>query len=142
MANDGDSSDEDEALGYGRPPARHRIKPGEIRNRWGRKGKPRPEVDFLEEPFKICIDDVWITVTRRLVLDHALFNSAMTKGRVSTVKELERRSRERATEDGASNAGEGVSADEEAALDRHLQRRLQQLQAIGEVVDGRKRGQK
>ena len=137
-----DRSDRQEAVGYRQPPRAHQIKPGEVRNRWGRKGKPRPEIDFLDEPFEIRIDGRLIKTTRRLALDHALFNSAMTKGRVSNVKELERRSRERAFDAGDDDAGEGLAADEEAALDRHIQRRLQQLQASGEAIDGRKRGQK
>ena len=140
MAKDRDDwPGENEAVGYRRPPKEHQIKTGEVRNQWGRKGKPRPKIDFLDEPFKICIDGEWITTTRRLGLDHALFNFAMAKGRVSNVQELERRSRERALEACDNSTGEATTPDEQAALDRYLHRRLKELEADANVKEDQKR---
>lgn len=34
-------------VGYGRPPKSGQIKPGEVRNRWGKTGKPKPGEDLL-----------------------------------------------------------------------------------------------
>ena len=140
MTKDGDDRpDEIEAVGYRRPPVEHQIKPGEVRNQWGRKGKPRPKLDFLDEPFGVCIDGEEVCTTRRLALDHALFNAALAKGRVSSVRELERRSRERREADD-NVAGEVASPDEQAAFDRYLFRRLEELQASAKVDQEQKRG--
>ena len=140
MTKDGDDRpDEIEAVGYRRPPVEHQIKPGEVRNQWGRKGKPRPKLDFLDEPFTVRVDGKKLCTTRRLALDHGLFNSALAKGRVSSVRELERRSRER-REANDNATDEVASPDEQAAFDRYLFRRLEELKATGKVDEEQKCG--
>jgi hypothetical protein len=54
--------------GYARPPERTRIKPGEVRNPWGRNGKPGADGDdpfefAMGQKTKVSIDGVTMMVT-------------------------------------------------------------------------------
>lgn len=116
---------EDQGVGYGRPPQRHRIKPGEARNPWGRGGKPKPPVDFLDETLVLRIDGEPRTLTRADALDHFLFAKA-AKGDVRAIHLLQVRARDR--RQGASSPTDGeLSSEEQAAFDRFLLRAASRL---------------
>lgn len=53
-----------------------RIKEGEIRNPWGRNGKPKPQVGFLDQEITISLNGTAATITRREALAHFLFAKA------------------------------------------------------------------
>ena len=124
------SSDDDEAAppGYGSPPKQHRIRSKEIRNPWGRKGKPRPEIDFLDEPFDLKSEGRVLKITRGQALDWALFKAAF-EGNVSAIRELERR-RDRELVAKAGAGDERLSPEDQRAFDRCLER------ALTKAVDG------
>lgn len=110
----------DEKVGYGRPPPQRRIGKGEIRNPWGRSGKPKPPVDFLDQTLVLRIDGVPQKLTRAEALDHFLFAKA-AKGDVRAIQLLEVRSHAR--RQSAALPGDTVlSPDEQAAFDRFLRR--------------------
>src|SRR6185437_9114850 len=77
-------------VGYGRPPREHVIKKGEVRNPWGRPGKPKPEIDFLDECISITVNGRQKKITRARALDEALFREAV-RGSVSAAKHLSQR---------------------------------------------------
>ena len=114
------SDDSDAQVGYGRPPKQHRIKSKEVRNPWGRKGKPRPEIDFLDQPFELKMEGRVEKITRGQALDWALFKVAI-EGKVSAIKELERRYRERLAST-ASADDDRLSPEEQRAFERCLER--------------------
>ena len=114
------SADEDAQVGYGRPPQQHRIKSKEVRNPRGRRGKPRPEVDFLDQPFELKMEGRVEKITRWQALDWALFKVAI-EGKVSAIKELERRYRERLAST-ASADDDRLSPEEQRTFERCLER--------------------
>ena len=123
------SGDDDVPVGYGNPPRHHRVKPNEVRNPWGRKGRPRAQVDFLDEPFELKIDGQTMRITRGEALDYALSKTAAA-GNVSAIKELERRRRDRAVA-AATNAGDDrLAPEDQRAFERCLDRALRD-KAIG-----------
>ena len=117
------SEEHDNPVGYGNPPRQHRVKKDEVRNPWGRKGKPRQEVDFLDQPFKLKIDGKSVTVTRDEALDHALFKEGIA-GNVSAIKRLEERRRARARAAKAGSNDERFASEDQRAFDRYLDRAL------------------
>ena len=72
MAEDDRDNRGDVEVGYGRPPREHRIKEGETRNPWGRKGKPGSKTDFMDRRIEICLDGKLLNVTRAEALDYGL----------------------------------------------------------------------
>ena len=119
----------DEKVGYGRPPSKRRIGKGEVRNPWGRAGKPKPPVDFLDESLALRIDGEPRTLTRAEALDHFLFAKA-AKGDVRAVQLLQARSHAR-RQSAATPGDTELSADEQAAFDRFLRRAAARLAGEG-----------
>ncbi|MGA3304001.1 MAG: DUF5681 domain-containing protein [Methylovirgula sp.] len=112
-------------VGYGRPPKEHAVKKGEVRNPWGRCGKPRPELDFLDEYVAVTINGSRRKVTRAQALDEALFREAM-RGSVLAAKHLERRAEKRRVERAQGAEKEVLSAEENEILDRFIERETEQ----------------
>lgn len=110
-----------EKVGYGRPPKQHAIKPGEVRNRWGRRGKPRPEVDFLDGYVLVSVNGRLQKMTRSQALDEALFQKAM-KGSVAATKMLEQRAERRRAAKTQGGNEEALSAEEDQILERFLEK--------------------
>ena len=117
-------------VGYGRPPQRHQVKPGEVRNPWGRRGKPKPPVDFLDETLVLRIDGEPRTVTRAEALDHFLFAKA-AKGDVRATQRLEARAQARRQSAAVPEDAE-LTTDEQAAFERYLRRAAAKLAKEGE----------
>ena len=114
-----------EPVGYGRPPARHRIRNGEVRNPFGRRGKPKPPVPFLEEMIAIRVDGEPRRMTRGEALDFFLFAKA-TKGDVRAIRHLEDRSRQRQLSQSQTPTTE-LSPEEQEAFDRYVRRASERL---------------
>jgi hypothetical protein len=118
---------EREEVGYRRPPKEHTIKKGEVRNPWGRPGKPKPEIDFLDERIPITINGQREKITRARALDEALFQRAM-RGSVSAVKALEQRAERRRAAKTQGVDEEAFSADDEqiyeCLIEREVEKRL------------------
>ena len=129
-----------EPAGFGNPPRQHRIRAGEVRNPWRRKGKPRPEVDFLDEPVPTKIDGKTLLLTRDQLLDHALFREGV-KGNVSAIRELERRRRDRALAAKAGAGDEHLASEDQRAFDRYIDRALRDraMRGDGATAPRRKR---
>lgn len=117
---DGASAPADDYVGYGHPPKQHQFRDGGVGNPWGRKGKPKPKPDFLEERLRVRIDGRWQSITRDQAMDHALYKEAMA-GNVSAVKQLEARHARRLAQ-AVGQRDETLLAEERAALDRFLAR--------------------
>lgn len=134
----GDGSDDDNRVGYGKPPRAHRIAPGEVRNPYGRKGKPKP-VDALAQTLAhrttISIAGELKTVTIEEAL-HLVTASRALKGNDAAFREIsiERRSRrppgpppmtldELAVAEAQAERRRVVSAMLIATLERHAQRK-------------------
>ncbi|WP_456685540.1 hypothetical protein [Bradyrhizobium sp. P5_C11_2] len=117
---------DDEAVGYGRPPAEFRIREGERRNPWGRKGRPKPKQDFLDGTIRIRIDGKPVRVTRDEAIDHFLFEAASRRN-VSAAKLLDRRRQDRLARTAGTSDDDDLSPEEEAALLRAAERRLRRL---------------
>lgn len=122
---DEDGHEPPEAVGPGRPPVRHRIREGETRNPWGRRGKPKPPVDFLDEEVTLRIDGKPQRVKRRDALDHFLFGKA-AKGDVRAIRLIEERARQRQT-DPSDPVSTELSREEQTAFDRFIRRASQRL---------------
>lgn len=117
---EGDAAPENGYVGYGCPPKEHQFRRGGKGNPWGRKGKPKPKLDFLEERLRVRIDGRWQWITRDEAIDHALYKEAMA-GNVSAVRQLEvRRARRLAQTVGERD--EAVAEADQAALDRYVGR--------------------
>ena len=88
--------------GYCLPPKAGQIQPGEVRNRWGPKGKPKPEpIDPFEfaasQPTKITLNGKQIEVTAELAVHLSNVQAALTVDHRARKNMLEeRRSRRRA----------------------------------------------
>ena len=117
---------DEEAVGYGRPPSRTRIQEGQRRNPWGRKGRPKPQKDFLDGKIEIRIDGKVVKVTRYEAIDHFLFEAA-SKRNVSAAKLLEQRRQGRFAQSSQATDADTVSPEEELALLRAVERRLRKL---------------
>lgn len=117
---------DDEAVGYGRPPLKGRIKDGERRNPWGRKGRPKPPTDFMEERIEIRNNGRPERVTRDLAIDHFLFMEA-SRGNVSAAKFLDQRRQNRNARNADATDTDTLSREEELALLRATGRRLRKL---------------
>jgi len=119
----------DQDVGYGRPPSKRRISRGEVRNPWGRAGKPKPPVDILDETLVLRIDGAPRTLTRAAALDHFLFARA-AKGDVRAVRLLQARSQARRQSAAVWDDAE-LSAEEAAAFERFLHRAAAKLTKEG-----------
>lgn len=117
---------DDEAVGYGRPPLKGRIKDGERRNPWGRKGRPKPPTDFLDERIEIRNNGKPEKVSRDQALDHFLFMEA-SRGNVSAVKLLDQRRQNRNAKSSDAADTDTLSPEDELALLRAAGRRLRKL---------------
>ena len=118
-----------EPVGYGRPPARHRIRSGEVRNPYGRRGKPKPPVPFLEQMVTIRVDGEPNRVTRGEALDFFLFGKA-AKGDVRAIRHLEDRARQRQLSQSQTPTIE-LSPEEQEAFDRYVRRASERLREDG-----------
>jgi hypothetical protein len=125
-----DSPPDDEEVGYGRPPPRHRIGSGEVRNPWGRRGKPRSAVDFLDETLVLRIDGEPRTLTRAEALDHFLFAKA-ARGDVRAIQLLQARSQAR-RQSAAAPGDTDLSPEQQASFDRFLRRAVAKLTEDGQ----------
>ncbi|TAL83900.1 MAG: hypothetical protein EPN75_00420 [Beijerinckiaceae bacterium] len=114
---------EQEEVGYGRPPKQHTIKPGEVRNPYGRRGKPRPEVDFLDEYVFVTVNGRRQKMTRRRALKEVLFREGM-RGTISATKHLEQSAEKSAAKANGKDEGT-LSAAEDKILERHMEKELQ-----------------
>ena len=109
-------------VGYGRPPAQHQIQDGEKRNPWGRAGKPKPPVDFLDEMVSIKVKNKDCQISRREALEHFLFNKAF-KGDLRAIQLLEARARQRQS----GEAEAELPADDKAAFEAFVRREADRL---------------
>lgn len=114
-------------VGYRRPPARRE---GEIRNPWGRNGKPKPKPDFLDGEIEIQVNGVASRVTRNEALDHFLFARASKKGDPQAIRRLEER-QSRRLRDATAGQGDELGPDEQALLESYLRREARKLRDGG-----------
>lgn len=131
MAKDrdrGEKSADSEAVGYGRPPKAHRFKPGGVGNLWGRRGKPKPQVDFLDEVVTVPVGGKPRRMTRDETIDLALYRELMG-GNVSAGKELGKRRKERQASRPAAASDEALSPEDQAAFDRLIDCRARGLRS-------------
>lgn len=115
-----------EGVGYGRPPSQHRIREREVRNPWGRRGKPKPSPDFLQEMIEIRVDGQPRRISRAEALDHFLFAKA-SKGDVRAIRLLEERARLRNQGASGSPADGELTSQEHAAFERFVRREARRL---------------
>lgn len=113
-------------VGYGRPPEAHRFKPKGVGNPWGRRGKPKPRIDFLDEVVTVPVGGKPQRMTRDETIDLALYREMMA-GNVSAGKELDRRRKERLARRPTAASDEGLSPEDQAAFDRLIERRARGL---------------
>jgi hypothetical protein len=123
--NDGETGDRPhDYVGYRHPPKQHRFQDGNKANPDGRKGKPRAERDFLDEPQRLLIDGKWRWVTRDQLIDHALYKAVVTDGNVSAAKLLEARRQVRLSKRAHGKDADALSPEEQEALFRAAARQL------------------
>lgn len=116
-------------IGYGRPPEAHRFKPGGVGNPWGRKGKPKPTIDFLDEVVTVPVGGKPRRMTRDETIDLALYREVVG-GNVSASKELDRRRKERQANRTATSGDDVLSSEDQAAFDRMIERRARGLRSL------------
>ncbi|TXN03826.1 hypothetical protein FV242_09985 [Methylobacterium sp. WL64] len=121
-------------VGYGCPPQRHRFKPNQVGNPWGRKGKPKPKGDFLDEIVVVQVAGKRQRLTRDETVDLALYKEVLA-GNVSAAKELDRRRRERRASRPDSAIDDTLSLEDQAALDRLIARRAHGRSSPDEAAD-------
>ncbi|QEE41345.1 MULTISPECIES: DUF5681 domain-containing protein [unclassified Methylobacterium] len=122
-------------IGYGRPPEAHRFKPGGVGNPWGRKGKPKPTIDFFDEIVTVPVGGKPRRMTRDETIDLALYRELMG-GNVSASKEMGRRRKERQANRTATSEDDALSPEDQAAFDRMIERRARGLRSLaGEAED-------
>ena len=114
-------------VGYGRPPAQHQVQDGETRNPWGRAGKPKPPVDFLDEMVTVKVDGKPRQISRREALEHFLFQKA-AKGDLRAIQLLEARARQRQS----GEAETELPADDKAAFDALRRQEADRLKNEGQ----------
>lgn len=123
--NNGQSAEEPdpqpEKVGYGRPPKEHAIKRGEVRNPYGRRGKPRSEIDFMDGYVVVTVNGRQQKMTRDEFLDETLFREA-ARGSVPAIKHLERRAERRRAEKSSGAHGGRLSEEEEQIVERFLEK--------------------
>lgn len=108
-----------------RPPRRDtRIREGEIRNPYGRNGRPKPAVDFLDEEITLSLNGTPATVTRREALDHFLF-AASAQSKVPAIRLLHRLHPEAPVDDGP--AASDLSQEEKEVLEAFLRQQVRKL---------------
>jgi len=92
--------DDDDRVGYGRPPKHGRIRPGEVRNPFGRNGKTKNPEDLfgkaMSKPTKVTIDGDTVLMSS----EEALYMRTMAMalgGHIGAIREIQKRlaSRER-----------------------------------------------
>ena len=118
------TDDLDAEVGYRRPPKQHEIKPGETRNPWGRRGKPRPPTEFLEEMVWVTVKGRKQKITRDQAINVALFGKAMN-GSVAAAKFLDQREAKRHAAAGQSTEDSELSAENTATFDRFMDREIE-----------------
>ncbi|MCJ2057169.1 hypothetical protein MKL09_11450 [Methylobacterium sp. J-048] len=107
-----------------RPGRDTRIKPGEVRNPYGRNGRPKPAVGFLDEEVTLSLNGTAATVTRREALDHFLFaNSA--QGQVAAIRLLHKLHPEAPADD--EQAASDLSHEEREVLEAFVQQQARKL---------------
>ena len=114
-------------VGYRRPPPRRE---GEVRNPWGRNGKPKPKPDFLDGEIEMQVNGVAVRVTRTEALDHFLFARASKKGDPQAIRRLEERQSRRRQEATDGDADE-LGPDDQALLESYLRREAKKLSEDG-----------
>lgn len=119
---------EDTRVGYSRPPKQHRFKPGGVGNPWGCKGKPKPEIDFLDETVVIPVGGKPRRMTRDETVDLALYKSVMA-GNVSAARELDKRRKERRANRSEAVTAETLSGEDQAAFERLIVRQARGLRS-------------
>lgn len=102
-----------------------RIKDGEIRNPYGRNGKPKPAVGFLDEEIVMSLNGTPATVTRREALDHFLFVQA-TQGEIPAIRLLHRLHPATPADAGPETVSE-LSQEEKEVLEVFLQQQVRKL---------------
>jgi hypothetical protein len=111
---------ESQQVGYRRPPKERRIKKGEKRNPWGRRGKPQPKRDFLNDLVPVTINGRKQRVTRSRALDEMLFRQAIG-GSVAAAKYLDRRAEKRRAAMAQGSDDEDLSFEENEIVERVLE---------------------
>jgi hypothetical protein len=129
--SDGGPEGSPEPAGYGRPPPKHRIRDSEVRNPWGRRGKPKPPRDFLDELIEIRVDGQPCKITRSEALDHFLFGRA-SKGDVRAIRLLEERARLRRQGASGSSGDDALSSEDLAAFERYVRREAGRIDREGD----------
>ena len=121
--NPGEPLPEDPAsVGYCRPPQEHRFKKGHTSNPWGRRGKPKPKVDFLDEEVVVSVAGKPRRMKRWEILDRALFQHG-TSGNVSAAKLLLENHRRRQQDNRHDDKAEAdLSVEDRAAFERLIER--------------------
>lgn len=130
MSSSSSSSGNDppRSRGYGQPPVEHRVRPGEVRNPYGRRGKPKPVIDFLDETVSITTVGGRLHMTRQQALEHFLFARA-SRGDVRAIAMLENRAEQR--KKGLLEES-GLSGDDKTAFDRFVRRYAKRLRDEGQ----------
>lgn len=118
-----EGADPPRSVGYGNPPVDHRIQKGEVRNPHGRRGKPKPPVDFLDEMVTLTVSGRQRQLTRREAIDHFLFNKA-ARGDVRAIAMLETRESQRRHKHPQAIE---LPPEEQAAFDRYVRRHARKL---------------
>jgi hypothetical protein len=111
-------------VGYKSPPEDHRFKTGNKGNPWGRNGKPKPPVAFLDGSVELTVEGRRKRITRAEAIEFALFKEAM-QGNVSAAKQLFERDKLNANGVSVEAPNEPLPEQESAALERFIERRLQ-----------------
>jgi len=122
-----DYSDDDEGVGYGKPPKHARFRPGESGNP---KGRPKTKsksfasgiLAELEQSVIVRENGRELKLTKRAVIVKRLVANAM-KGDVRALKEIKELLPQQFQHDGAKS-GEDVSTEDVAALERFVERHL------------------
>jgi hypothetical protein len=114
-------------VGYQSPPEDHKFKPGNKRNPWGRNGKPKPAIAFLDVNVEVTIDGKKTRRTRREVTKFALFKVVAGGGSpaVSAAKLLFELDKSNAKGTSVEADNEPLPEQDSAALERYVARQLQ-----------------
>ncbi|OBQ92526.1 DUF5681 domain-containing protein [Mesorhizobium sp. AA23] len=123
-----DQKDDDEGVGYGKPPKHRRFRPGQSGNP---KGRPKTKsksfasgiLAELEQSVIVRENGRELKLTKRTVIVKTLVAKAM-KGDVRALKEIKELLPQQFQQDGGAKPGEDVSAQDVAALERFVERHL------------------
>ncbi|RWD31632.1 MAG: hypothetical protein EOS22_04210 [Mesorhizobium sp.] len=123
-----DQKDDDEGLGYGKPPKHARFQPGQSGNP---KGRPKTKsksfatgiLAELEQSVVVRENGRELKLTKRAVIVKTLVAKAM-KGDVRALKEIKELLPQQFQHDSDVKPSEAVSAEEAELLERFVERRL------------------